>query len=64
LEWHKKHNAIVAIKIEHVRRHLKSVGIFLESGLVLAGMQASKSTLAPNNMTRDSEKPIDATRQI
>jgi hypothetical protein len=42
--------------------HLKSVGIFLESGLVLAGMQASKSTLAPNNMARDSEKLIDATR--
>jgi len=43
-------------------RRLKSVGIFLESGLVRAGMQASKSTLAPNNMARDSEKLIDATR--
>jgi hypothetical protein len=43
---------------------LKAVGIFLESGLVRAGMQALKSTLAPNSMARDFEKLIDATRRI
>jgi hypothetical protein len=42
----------------------KSVGIFFESGLVRVGMQASKSTLAPSNMARDSEKLIDVTRLI
>jgi hypothetical protein len=57
LEWHKKHYAIVAIKIEHLRRTLEVGRDFLESGLVLAGMQASKSTLAPNNMYSDT-RPI------
>jgi hypothetical protein len=52
------------IELSTFAGRLKSVGLFLESGFVRAGMQASKSTLAPNNRARDSEKLIDATRQI